>query len=166
VRGCEGSTGRREGGRRPGSEGVRAVRGQPQRGFTLIEIMLVVVILGVLLSYASVRLVGQRARARRDAAVLQITTLTGALELYRDRTGDYPTQRQGLAVLREPPASARSGAGGGFLTGQGVLTDPWGRPYIYLRPGPRGHAYEVVSYGRDGRPGGGAEDADLSSSEL
>jgi type II secretion system protein G len=139
-----------------------------KKGFTLIEILIVVTILGILLSLVSVRLVGQRSRARVQAAELQIATLVGALELYHDRMGDYPRQSQGLEVLIEPPAIP--GQGGvrpePFLTGRRALVDPWGRPYLYFSPGADGRAFEVMTYGRDGRSGGAGEDADLSSIDL
>jgi general secretion pathway protein G len=82
--------------------------------------------------------------------------------------GDYPRQSQGLEVLIEPPAIP--GQGGvrpePFLTGRRALVDPWGRPYLYFSPGADGRAFEVMTYGRDGRSGGAGEDADLSSIDL
>lgn len=137
-------------------------------GFTLIEILIVVSILGILLSFVSVRLIGQRSRARVQAAELQLATLVGALELYNDRMGQYPRQSQGLGVLTEPPAVP--GQGGArpepFIMGRRALIDPWGRDYLYFSPGPEGKPYEVLSYGRDGRAGGQGEDADFSSVGL
>ncbi|MEO1237598.1 MAG: type II secretion system protein GspG [Planctomycetota bacterium] len=133
---------------RPGLSGCpRLSRGRG--GFTFIEIMVVVVIIGLLAGAVALRVTGNVAQARQNRAKSDIATIVTAIETYRLNTARLPTNAQGLSVL---PID------------RGV--DPWGRAYQYNVPGPAGEEFEVVSYGADGRPGGEDEDADVVSWDL
>jgi general secretion pathway protein G len=109
-------------------------------GFTLIEIMVVLVILGILAGLIVPRIIGRPDEARRMKAKIQIQSLETALQLYKLDTGNYPTTEQGLQALVEAPATgelARSWREGGYLEKGQVPKDPWGNEYIYLSPGTR-----------------------------
>lgn len=132
-----------------------------EAGFTLIELLVVLVILGLLAALAGPRVLGYLSGARGDAARLQIQSLEQALDLYRLDTGGYPTTQQGLQALIRDPGGVR-GWRGPYLDAATVPTDPWGRPYVYRMPGERG-AYDLLSLGADGAPGGSGEAADVAS---
>ncbi|MBI4756228.1 MAG: type II secretion system major pseudopilin GspG [Betaproteobacteria bacterium] len=148
-------------------QGVRAWRvpGQ-QRGFTLIEIMVVVVILGVLAALVVPRIMSRPDEARGIAAKQDISTILQALKLYRLDNQRYPTTEQGLQALVTAPSAApvpRNWKAGGYL--ERLPKDPWGSPYHYLNPGVRGEI-DVFSYGADNQPGGTGIDADIGSWDL
>lgn len=135
-------------------------------GFTLIEIMVVVVIMGILASLIVPKLIGRTEDARAVAAKQDIATLMQALKLYRLDNHRYPTTEQGLQALITAPTSGPPAAGwktGGYL--DKLPKDPWGKPYQYLSPGVKGEI-DVFSLGADGEPGGAANDADIGSWEL
>ncbi len=135
------------------------------RGFTLIEIMVVVVIMGVLAALVVPRLMGRTDDARILAAKQDIATLMQALKLYRLDNQRYPTTEQGLQALVTRPAMAPvppNWKTGGYL--DRLNRDPWGNPYQYLSPGTRGEI-DIFSYGADGKPGGTGNDADVGSWE-
>lgn len=137
-----------------------------QRGFTLIEIMVVVVILGILAALVTPKLMGRTDDARRVAAKQDVATLMQGLKLYRLDNQCYPTTEQGLQALIAKPASGPEASGwktGGYL--DKLPKDPWGNPYLYLSPGIRGEI-DVFSLGADGRAGGDGNDADIGSWEL
>lgn len=136
------------------------------RGFTLIEIMVVVVILAVLGALVVPRVLANVDKARVTRAASDIRAIETALDLYRLDNFRYPTTEQGLEALVKQPAdpSLTNYRQGGYL--RAVPKDPWGNPYHYTSPGPDGQAYEIISYGRDGKPGGTGYDADISSSSL
>jgi general secretion pathway protein G len=139
-----------------------------ERGFTLIEIMVVVVILGMLASYVAVRWVGQTEKAQRTQARVQIETLGTALALYKLDNGTYPSTEQGLQALVEPPTVGnlpRKWKEGGYLEKKQVPKDPWGYDYVYLSPGLHDD-YDISSYGNDGAQGGEGKDADVNSWEA
>lgn len=139
-----------------------------ERGFTLIEIMVVIIIMGILASYVAVRLTGQTEDARRTQAAMQIKGIETALELYRLHNGNYPTTEQGLRALVEPPTVGRlprNWQEGGYLAKNRVPKDPWGNDYIYISPGLHGD-YDIISYGGDGEPGGEGNDADINNWDL
>ncbi len=138
------------------------------RGFTLIELLVVILIISVLGSVVGVKLAGKPHEARRAAVLAQIENFQMALKLYHMDNGRYPTQRQGLQALVEPSVSEPLPLrfpDGGYLESRELPLDPWGNPYVYLIPGPRGEAYEILSYGNDGQPGGEGTDADISKSD-
>ena len=137
-----------------------------QRGFTLIEIMVVVVILGILAALVAPKLMGRTDDARMVAAKQDIATIMQGLKLYRLDNQRYPAMEQGLQALVTKPASGPDAGGwktGGYL--DKLPKDPWGNPYQYLSPGVRGEI-DVFSLGGDGQPGGAGNDADIGSWEL
>jgi general secretion pathway protein G len=136
------------------------------RGFTLIEIMVVVVIMGILAALIVPKLMGRTDDARIIAAKQDIATLMQALKLYKLDNQRYPTTEQGLQALVAKPTSGPAADGwktGGYL--DKLPKDPWGYPYQYLSPGLKGEI-DVFSFGADGQPGGTGNDADIGSWEL
>jgi len=134
-----------------------------QKGFTLIEIMVVVVILGILISFAALNILDEPDKARVVAAKNDIRTLGNALKLYRLDNGKYPTTEQGLIALSQKPTSGRSPRNykpGGYL--DKLPKDPWGGEYQYLSPGVRGEI-DIFTYGADNQPGGEGWDADIGN---
>ena len=140
---------------------------RPRRsGFTLIEIMVVVVILAILAALIVPRVMSRPDEARLVAAKQDISTLMQALKLYRLDNLRYPSTEQGLASLVSPPAVAPLAPNwkpGGYL--ERLPRDPWGNPYQYLSPGVRGEI-DVFSFGADGAPGGEGIDTDVGSWNL
>ncbi len=135
-------------------------------GFTLIEIMVVVVIMGILAALVVPKLIGRTDDARVAAAKQDIATIMQALKLYRLDNQRYPTTDQGLQALIAAPTSGPPAPGwkpGGYV--DKLPKDPWGRPYQYLSPGVKGEI-DVFSLGADGQPGGAGYDADIGSWEL
>lgn len=136
------------------------------RGFTLIEIMVVVVIIAILGALVGPRLLGRTDEARVVAARQDIATIMQALKLYRLDNHRYPTTEQGLRALIERPTSGPAAPGwkdGGYLDRMPV--DPWGNAYQYLNPGVRGEI-DVFSLGADGQPGGEGGDSDIGSWDI
>jgi general secretion pathway protein G len=143
-----------------------AARASRRAGFTLIEIMVVIVILGVLAALIVPKILERPDEARAIAAKSDIATIMQALKLYRLDNQRYPTAEQGLAALiakPEQPPVPPNWKGSGYL--ERLPKDPWGRPYVYVIPGVRGDV-EVFSFGADGQPGGGGSDADIGSWDL
>ncbi len=143
-----------------------AIRRPRTRGFTLIEIMVVVAIMGILAALIVPKVIGRSDEARVIAAKQDIATLMQALKLYRLDNQRYPSGAQGLAALITKPTVEplpRSWKAGGYL--ERLPRDPWGNSYQYLQPGVRGEI-DVFSYGADGQPGGAAYDADVGSWDL
>ena len=130
-----------------------------KRGFTLLELLVVMVIIGLLSGYVGPRLFGQIAKAEVKAARAQIDALQKALDQYRIDIGSYPITSQGLKALTQRSSDARWA--GPYLT-KAAPPDPWSRPYVYRSPGEHGE-YDLLSLGRDGRPGGAGDDADVTS---
>jgi general secretion pathway protein G len=144
------------------------IRGLDHRGFTLIELMVVIIILGILVGYVGVRIMGKPEEARRTKARVQMETLETALKLYKLDNGIYPSTEQGLQALVEPPVVGvlpKAWREGGYLEKAKVPKDPWDNDYVYLSPGIHGD-FDLVSYARDGEPGGENEDADINNWEL
>jgi len=138
------------------------------RGFTLIEIMVVVTILGILAALIVPRVVGRTDDARVAAAKQDIAQLMQALKLYRLDNGRYPTNEQGLQALVERPTTEpvpNNWKQGGYLDPPILRKDPWGNSYQYLNPGLHGEV-DIMSFGRDGQPGGEGPDADIGSWSL
>jgi general secretion pathway protein G len=136
-----------------------------ESGFTLIEIMVVIIILGILASFVAVKLTGQTEEARRTQAKVQIESFDTALELYKLDNGSYPSTEQGLSALVEAPTVGvlpRKWREGGYLKKGKVPLDPWKNEYIYLSPGLHGE-FDISSYGDDGAPGGEGKAADVNS---
>jgi general secretion pathway protein G len=134
-------------------------------GFTLIELLVVIAIIAALASVVGPSILGNVGHARASAARSQIQIFALALDSYRLDNSTYPTSAQGLEALRAMPTSGDGTASwrGPYLR-QAVPTDPWGRPYTYVSPGVANpSAFDLYTLGRDGRPGGGGEDADITS---
>lgn len=149
----------------PSSNG-RPLSGVAARGFTLIEIMVVVVIMGILAALVVPKLMGRADDARIVAAKQDIATVMQALKLYKLDNQRYPTTEQGLQALIAKPAVGPAANGwktGGYL--DKLPKDPWSNPYQYLSPGINGEI-DVISLGGDGQPGGVGNDADIGSWEL
>lgn len=129
------------------------------RGFTLLELLVVVAIIGLLVAYVGPRYVSQIGKSETAAARAQIEALAKALDTFRLDTGHYPSSAQGLAALRERPAGAAKW-NGPYLQ-KDLPPDPWGKPYVYRTPGAKGD-FDLISFGRDGAPGGSGENADIA----
>jgi len=139
-----------------------------RRGFTLIEIMVVMVILGILAGLIIPRIMGRPEEARRTKARIQIESIETALKLYKLDNGSYPTTEQGLQALVEPPSVGKLASAwreGGYLEKGRVPKDPWDNEYVYLCPGIHGD-FDLVSYGSDGETGGEGKDMDINNWEL
>lgn len=145
---------------------TKHTRRPAQSGFTLIEIMVVVVILGILAALIIPKIMSRPDEARIVAARQDIGSLISALKLYRLDNKRYPTSEQGLQALVSKPASGPAADGwkaGGYV--EKLPQDPWGHPYLYLNPGLHGEI-DVFSYGADGQPGGEGLDADIGNWQL
>jgi general secretion pathway protein G len=136
-----------------------------QRGFTLIEIMVVVVIIGILAALVGPRLFGQVDRARVSAAKAEISTIENAMKFYRLDNFAYPTTEQGIEALVTRPndPNIKNWNPGGYL--ERVPTDPWGNPYVYRNPGTQGEI-DIVTLGADGVEGGEGNNADIGNWDL
>lgn len=141
----------------------RAVGQRLARGFTLVEIMVVVVIIGILGALVVPKLLGRTGESRVVAAKTDIATLMQALKMYKLDNQRYPTTEQGLQALTTKPTSGPSANGwkeGGYV--ERLPKDPWGNSYQYLSPGLHGEV-DIFSLGADGQPNGEGEDADVGS---
>ena len=130
------------------------------RGFTLLELLVVVVIIGLLASYVGPKYFSQIGKSETTVARSQIEAFERALDNFRLDVGRYPTPDEGLTALLSRPSNA-TGWNGPYLT-KAIPPDPWGRPYSYRAPGSKGD-FEILSLGKDGQPGGVGESADITS---
>ena len=131
-----------------------------QSGFTLIEIMVVIVILAILAGLVVPKVVGQSDKARVKTTETALATVSNALDMYKVDNSRYPTTAQGLEALTTPPAEAKNYPDGGYIKG-GYPTDGWENELQYVAPGSEGRAYDLFSLGADGQQGGEGQDADL-----
>jgi len=137
-------------------------------GFTLIELMVVIVILGILAGLIVPRIMGRPEEAKRAKAIIQIESLETTLKLYKLDNGSYPSTEQGLQALVEPPEVGNLPGNwreGGYLEKGKIPKDPWKNEYIYLCPGTQGD-YDIISYGADGEPGGEGKNKDITSWDV
>jgi general secretion pathway protein G len=138
-------------------------RARHDAGFTLIEIMVVIAIIGILATLIVPKIMGRPDEARATAAKHDVGTLVQAFKLYRLDIGRYPTTEQGVRALVEKPSSEpvpQNWKAGGYL--DSIPKDPWGNPYQYTNPGTR-NEIDVYSFGADGKPGGTGSDADIGN---
>lgn len=138
------------------------------RGFTLIELMVVIVILGILAGLIVPKIMGRPEEAKQLKAKMQMESIETALKLYKLDNGMYPTTEQGLQALVEMPQSGTiptKWRKGGYLEKGKLPKDPWGNDFIYLCPGIHGE-YDIISYGGDGVPGGEEKDRDINNWEI
>ncbi len=139
--------------------------GPAERGFTLIEVLVVIFILSILAALVAPRIIGRTDDARIAEAKLQIKNFETALKLFKLDNGFYPSTEQGLEALISKPTTGRIPPNyreGGYLEQKKIPLDPWGNPYIYLSPGIHGE-YDIISYGADGKEGGEGKDADITN---
>jgi general secretion pathway protein G len=131
-----------------------------QVGFTLLELLVVMVIIGLLASYVAPRFFDQVGKSEVKTTRAQMDAFDKALGAYRLDTGRYPSNEQGLRALVERPSDEARWSGP-YLS-KALPADPWGRPYVYRNPGHNGREFELLSLGKDGKPGGSGLDSDLS----
>ncbi|MEG0881756.1 MAG: type II secretion system major pseudopilin GspG, partial [Janthinobacterium sp.] len=131
------------------------------RGFTLLELLVVIVIIGLLAAYVGPKYFAQLGKSEVTVAKAQIEAFEKSLDTYRLDVGRYPSTEEGLAALLVAPPAAGTRWNGPYLK-KAVPLDPWGHAYQYRAPGSKGE-YDIVSMGKDGQPGGSGENADISS---
>ncbi len=134
-----------------------------ERGFTLVELLVVIIILGLLAGLVGPRLFGRVGQSKQAAARAQIELFGASLDQYRLDVGSYPATAQGLDALTKNPGIANWN--GPYLK-KGVPKDPWGNAYQYKSPGDAGRDYDIISQGADNAPGGEGENADITSWET
>jgi general secretion pathway protein G len=133
----------------------------PVAGFTLLELLVVVLIIGLLAGFVAPRYFGQVGKSEINVAKAQIDALEKALDQYRLDTGHYPTTELGLLALVQRPQNEPKWSGP-YLR-KDVPLDPWGRAYVYKMPGEKGGDFDITSFGKDGQPGGTGENADITN---
>jgi general secretion pathway protein G len=142
---------------------TRIERCAPVKGFTLIELMIVVVILGILATIIMPRMLNRPEQARRMKAKVDIRNIESALALFKTDTGRFPTTSEGLEALVSDPG-IKGYNRNGYL--DKVPVDPWGNRYVYICPGVASRDYDLESYGRDGEEGGTEDNTDIESWNL
>jgi len=137
-----------------------------QSGFTLIEVMAVVVILGLLMTLVVPKVLGRQEQAQVQKAQIDIQMLSGALTMYKLDNFNFPSTSQGLEALVSKPSGTPEAKNwrSGYVTR--LPKDPWGNPYVYLQPGANSTEYDIISYGSDGKKGGSDSAADITSTNI
>jgi general secretion pathway protein G len=130
-------------------------------GFTLVEILVVITIIGLIMGLVGPRVLNYLTESKTKAAKIQIESFASALDLFFLDTGRYPSSSEGLAALVQRPGAIASW-NGPYVKGGTIPNDPWGNPYVYRAPGQHG-AYDLISYGSDGQEGGTGAAADITS---
>lgn len=139
-----------------------------EKGFSFLELMVVVVILGILATYIAPRFMGRTEDAKAVKAKIDIAALETSFKLYKLDNSNYPTTEQGILALIEKPSTEpipMNWKEKGYLAKAKIPKDPWGREYLYLSPGIHDD-YDIISYGADGAPGGEGKNRDINSWEL
>jgi general secretion pathway protein G len=139
------------------------LRLRANRGFTLMEMLVVILIISILAALIIPKLVGKTDDAKIAKAKSDISTMASLTEAYRLDTGQYPTTDQGLEALHTPPTGVNNYKGPYMGS---IPLDPWGNPYVYQSPGPNGEDFLITSYGSDGQPGGDGTAADITNDDL
>ncbi len=134
------------------------MKNRKEAGFSLIELLIVMVILGLLAALVAPKMFGKAEKAKQNAAQAQIAYFESALDTYRLDVGKFPSIEQGLQALRMNPDESKKWEGP-YLPKE-IPLDPWGNPYVYKHPGEHGY-YDLISYGADGLPGGEGENTDI-----
>ena len=137
-----------------------------RKGFTLIEIMAVIIIIGLLAAIGAMNFLGQTDKARVITTKANLKMLHHAVAQFKMDTGRYPTEEEGLAVLIEPPSDVKGYQSGGYLDSTDIPKDAWGNNFVYIAYPESGKPYVIVSYGADGQEGGEGYDADLHSTDA
>jgi len=132
-----------------------------ERGFTLVEILVVITIIGLIMGLVGPRVLNYLTESKAKAAKIQIESFSSALDLYFLDNGRYPSSSEGLGALVQRPGSTMTW-NGPYLKGAIVPNDPWGNPYVYRAPGQHG-TYDIMSYGSDGQEGGTGAASDIAS---
>ncbi len=136
-----------------------------EAGLTLIEMIVVLAIIALVAALIVPNVIGRPDQARVTVANTDMRTISAALKMYRLDNGDYPTSEQGLAALAQRPTTGPTPVNwspSGYL--EQVPSDPWGQPYKYFSPGQNGSGFQIVTFGKDGKPGGEEIDADIEFS--
>ena len=137
----------------------RSTRSPRRNGFTLLELLVVIVIIGLLAAYVGPKYFAQLGKSEVTVAKAQMEAFEKSLDTYRLDVGRYPTSEEGIGALMAAPAAAGAKWNGPYLK-KGVPPDPWGNPYQYRAPGAKAE-YEIISLGKDGQPGGTGDNADI-----
>lgn len=135
-----------------------------QAGFTLIEVMVVIVILAILAGLVVPKVAGQSDKARVKTTETALATTSNAIDMFKVDNGRYPTTQEGLAALTTPPQNAKNWPEGGYIKG-GMPKDGWENDLQYVQPGSEGRAYDLFSLGADGQEGGEGLDADIMAKQ-
>lgn len=143
-------------------------RNAQNAGFSLMEIMVVMIIIGILAALIAPRLIQRADEARVTEARIQIKNFETALRMYKMDNGAYPSTDQGLSALISPPLAGEIPENykeGGYLEKKSLPADPWGNSYVYISPG-ENEDYDIISLGADGKPGGERYDADITNLDI
>ena len=141
--------------------GKRTPETSDDAGFTLLELLVVLVIIGLISGLVGPQVMKLLGKAKSDVAKVQMDNITGSLNLFNLDIGRYPTNNEGLSALIKKPSNMPQWSGP-YLTNDVIPNDPWNRPYMYTQPGTNGKPYQLKSLGADGANGGQAEDADIT----